>query len=179
MTRTITSTLFLTIILMATARAATMKERLEYRCAQLGTTRDQYEMRDVGGTVTVSSIAGASGITAAELEALNDSTVDAWCEAQRIAKATPTRFPDGIDANLLVLDTATGKGVGYVATDEGDLVPVVFAHESPYDMKALKLKIDAARIAYKAAKDAAKAEMDALKANVEKLKTDVEKLKKP
>lgn len=105
----------------------------------------------------------------------------------------PTRFADGIDANLLVLDTATGKGVGYVATDEGDIVPVLFAHESPYDMAGLKLKIDAARIAYKAAKDAAKVVMDALKADVAQLKADkikleadlalvkadVEKLKKP
>jgi len=58
---------------------------------------------------------------------------------------TPERFPAGIDAPLLVLDTPDGKGVGYVAGQDGELIPVVYAHESPYDVDALASRIAQAR----------------------------------
>jgi hypothetical protein len=60
---------------------------------------------------------------------------------------TPERFAAGIETPLLVLETPDGKGVGYVVDEAGELVPIVYAHESPYDMAALRGKIDAARAA--------------------------------
>ena len=62
----------------------------------------------------------------------------------------PARFDDGIDASMLVLDTADGKGVGYVAGEDGELIPVVYAHASPYPPAAeLAARIAAAREARK------------------------------
>ena len=68
---------------------------------------------------------------------------------------TPERFASGIDAPLIVLDTPDGKGIGYVAAPDGTLVPVVYAHESPYDMAELAAKKQAAIAAYTARMQAA------------------------
>jgi hypothetical protein len=72
---------------------------------------------------------------------------------------TPQYFAAGIETPLLVLEhEETGKGVGYVADEDGALVPVLYAHESPYDMAALKAKITAAKAAHAGKKaDAANA----------------------
>jgi hypothetical protein len=69
----------------------------------------------------------------------------------------PARFEAGIDAPILVLD-AGEKGIGYVAADDGSLVPVVYAHESPYDMDALRARIEAARKTHTERKAERKAE---------------------
>lgn len=68
-----------------------------------------------------------------------------------IVEPTPERFPHGVETGLLVMETETGRGVGYVADDEtGDLLPIVYAHESPYDMPGLRAKQAAVREAARA-----------------------------
>jgi hypothetical protein len=58
----------------------------------------------------------------------------------------PTRFDVGIDAPLLVLDAPDDeRGIGYVAADDGTLLPLLYAHASPYDMEAVRAKAAAAR----------------------------------
>jgi hypothetical protein len=88
---------------------------------------------------------------------------------------TPQRFEHGIDASLLVLDVedgGTGKGIGYVAAPDGTLLPIVYAHESPYDMPALREKIAKAKADHATRKAADKAERDALKAALTALSVD-------
>jgi len=66
----------------------------------------------------------------------------------------PDRFPVGVDTPLLVLDAPDGKGIGYVADGEGGLVPIIYAHESPYDMDALQNKVAQARADHAATRQA-------------------------
>jgi hypothetical protein len=67
----------------------------------------------------------------------------------------PERFAAGIDAPLLVLDAPDGgKGIGYAPAADGTLLPIVYVHESPYDMPAVAAKVDAARVDYETRKTA-------------------------
>ena len=76
-------------------------------------------------------------------------------EVADFSTPTPERFASGIDTPLLVLDTPDAKGVGYIAAPDGTLVPVLYAHESPYDMAELAAKKQAAIAAYTARMQAA------------------------
>lgn len=67
---------------------------------------------------------------------------------------TPQRFEVGSDTPMLVLDAPGGQGVGYVVDEAGALVPIVYAHESPYDMDALRVAIVQARTNHAAVKAA-------------------------
>lgn len=80
-----------------------------------------------------------------------------------IPDAIPTRFENGIDIPLLVIDAPSGKGVGLVANEDGTLVPIIYAHESPYDMPAFREKIRLARIAKVQEKAARKTDAQAAK----------------
>ncbi len=58
----------------------------------------------------------------------------------------PEFFEYGIESSLLVLQTESGKGVGYAPTEDGGLVPVVYVHESPCPPAAeIAARIAAAR----------------------------------
>jgi hypothetical protein len=70
-----------------------------------------------------------------------------WFDA--IPEAVPARFESGIDSTILVLDAPDGsKGIGYAPADDGTLIPIVYVHESPYDMAAVAAKVAAARVAH-------------------------------
>jgi hypothetical protein len=108
---------------------------------------------------------------AAEAMAIPASTVADYvtsvADEMEAAALAPRREATGIDTPVLVLDAPDGKGVGYVVTQDGTLLPIVYAHESPYDMDDLSNKKQAALTAYTARMEAAGftvAEMEALRA---------------
>jgi hypothetical protein len=72
---------------------------------------------------------------------------------EAIPVPVPERFAAGIDTPLLVLDAPDGiKGFGYTPAEDGTLLPIQYAHESPYDMEGLRIKIEIARADHQADK---------------------------
>jgi hypothetical protein len=70
----------------------------------------------------------------------------------------PERFAAGIDTSLLVMDAPDGsKGIGYVPAADGTLLPLLYAHESPYDMPSVEVLKDQARADYETRKSAREA----------------------
>jgi hypothetical protein len=81
-----------------------------------------------------------------------------WPKFAVIPVPVPERFAAGIDAPLLVLDAPDGsRGVGYAPADDGTLLPILYAHASPYDMEAVRAKVAAARADYATRKTAREA----------------------
>jgi hypothetical protein len=74
-----------------------------------------------------------------------DYAVPIFEDIPPVPEPEPVYFPVGIEIDLLVLRTADGKAIGYVALSSGALEPIIYAHESPYDMPKLRAAIKAAR----------------------------------
>lgn len=68
---------------------------------------------------------------------------------------TPRIFPEGIETDLLVLQSETNNwGIGLVATDQGELLTIV-AHQSPYpSSEVLQSRIDEAVARHRARRTA-------------------------
>jgi len=129
-----------------------------------------YEGIDYHGTppADVAARAGWVDVTPeiqAQLDADAAAAQAAHDAAEIIRKNTPVVYDHPIEAEFVVLRTPSGKGVGYVAAEDGTLLPVRYAHESPYDIPELDSKIDAVRAKHATSKTERAAEAVKVQAN--------------